>query len=339
MRNVLVMGGGNALGAFHAGAVERLIAAGWEPDVLAGSSIGAVTAALLAGARRGRRMEVLREFWARATVPTGQGPANRVSSLAALTATRTMGRPGMFSPALPSPLAPPPAGSGLYTLSPLRTTLADLIDVERLNRLPPRIVVHATDICSGAPRDFDSSRERLAIDHLLASSAFPLDFEPVTVDGEILCDGGMSANLPLSSVLTPPPSEDTLCIALDLFPANGAVPASLDDAMARRLDLIFADQARREVERVAAAHHQAENPGALIIAHVIHGAAGERVGQKMFDYSQEAIATRWEAGRRSMADMLARLPAKPSKGFAYLARQGQNRGGDRLAGLSRDHGR
>lgn len=43
--------------------------------------------------------------------------------------------------------------------------------------------------------------------------------------------------------------------------------------------------------------------------------AGDLVGQKMFDFSAEAIAARWQAGREAMEETLSALPAMPSKGF------------------------
>ena len=48
-----VLAGGNALGAYHLGASDALFGAGWEPDWLVGASIGAVTAAILAGNESG----------------------------------------------------------------------------------------------------------------------------------------------------------------------------------------------------------------------------------------------------------------------------------------------
>src|SRR5688500_3473176 len=69
-RIALVLGGGNALGAYLAGAYERLHEAGLRPDLIVGASIGAVTGAILAGNPPERRLERLEEFWAEAALHT-----------------------------------------------------------------------------------------------------------------------------------------------------------------------------------------------------------------------------------------------------------------------------
>jgi NTE family protein len=75
-RLALVLGGGNALGAYLAGAYERLHGAGLRPDLIVGASIGAVTGAILAGNPPEHRVERLHEFWAEAALHTfGAAPA------------------------------------------------------------------------------------------------------------------------------------------------------------------------------------------------------------------------------------------------------------------------
>ena len=62
---VLVLQGGGALGAYQAGVFEGLAECGAAPDWIAGVSIGAVNAALIAGNPPERRVARLREFWDR----------------------------------------------------------------------------------------------------------------------------------------------------------------------------------------------------------------------------------------------------------------------------------
>src|SRR5919199_6978765 len=74
-RTALVLGGGNALGAYLAGAYQRLHEEGVRPDRIVGASIGAVTGAILAGNPPGRRLERLEAFWAEAALHTFRAPA------------------------------------------------------------------------------------------------------------------------------------------------------------------------------------------------------------------------------------------------------------------------
>src|SRR5687767_3599958 len=71
-RSILVLQGGGALGAYQAGAYAGLSQAGLALDWVAGVSIGAINAALIAGNPAGRRVERLGEFWdglARSSLP------------------------------------------------------------------------------------------------------------------------------------------------------------------------------------------------------------------------------------------------------------------------------
>src|SRR5215203_5548337 len=74
---VLVLQGGGALGAYQAGAYAALSEGGIEPDWVAGVSIGAINAALIAGNPAKLRVQRLGEFWHRIsenaplTIPIG----------------------------------------------------------------------------------------------------------------------------------------------------------------------------------------------------------------------------------------------------------------------------
>ena len=77
----LVLQGGGALGAYQAGVYEGLHEAGIRPNWLAGISIGALNAAIIAGSPEAKRVERLREFWeticaAPAGWPAGEGLAH-----------------------------------------------------------------------------------------------------------------------------------------------------------------------------------------------------------------------------------------------------------------------
>ena len=68
-RIALLLQGGGALGAYQAGVYEALTEANLDPDWVAGISIGAVNAALIAGNVPEKRVEKLREFWEAVSAP------------------------------------------------------------------------------------------------------------------------------------------------------------------------------------------------------------------------------------------------------------------------------
>ena len=118
-RIALLLQGGGALGSYQAGAYQALAEAELHPDWIAGISIGAVNAALIAGNPPEKRVERLREFWETvSTSPLGlplvEGMetrneythrlVNQFQSLGTLLA----GAPGFFRPRMPPPYLYPP---------------------------------------------------------------------------------------------------------------------------------------------------------------------------------------------------------------------------------------
>src|SRR5437763_784737 len=140
--NVLVLQGGGALGSYQAGVFEALAAEGIAPTWVAGISIGAINAALIAGNAPGERVARLREFWelVSSTLPapawTPDGLTRRWLNAVATTQALFFGVPGFFTPRVPSPPFQRPgslAAISYYDTTPLKDTLERLIDFERLN--------------------------------------------------------------------------------------------------------------------------------------------------------------------------------------------------------------
>src|SRR6266508_1029482 len=100
----LVLQGGGALGSYQAGVYEALASSEYVPDWVAGISIGAINAAVIAGNAPENRVAQLRSFWEEVTSHSSMWPSTlggplaegqrRLSSLAAL----MFGQPGFFAP-------------------------------------------------------------------------------------------------------------------------------------------------------------------------------------------------------------------------------------------------
>src|SRR5262249_6690107 len=103
----LVLQGGGALGSYQAGVYEALASSEYQPDWVAGISIGGINAAIIAGNVPEHRVQALRNFWHAITATTKMWPSAPAGPLAewqnrasALT-TVMFGQPGFFTPRPP----------------------------------------------------------------------------------------------------------------------------------------------------------------------------------------------------------------------------------------------
>ena len=256
----LVLQGGGALGAYQAGVYEGLHEAGIRPNWLAGISIGALNAAIIAGSPESERVQRLREFWETICAfsiewPAGEGLANAlpfafdISSVRnAMAATRALvqGQPGFFKPRFPSPLWSPfpgNAATSFYDTAPLQQTLERLVDFDRLNSGEMRVSVGAVNVRTGNLTYFDTAERRLGAKHFMASGALPPGFPAVEIDGEHYWDGGVVSNTPLSRVLSGEP-RDTLTFQIDLWSAMGRVPHDMMEVSSRQKDIQYSSRTR-----------------------------------------------------------------------------------------------
>jgi NTE family protein len=263
----LVLQGGGALGAYQAGVFEALGEAGLQPTRLAGISIGALNAAIIAGNAPERRVERLREFWeticrsplwpSTSVLPWFDAvawPAAWLNGLSGLAAWRAMteGQAGFFRPRLPPPFLgahATPGSVSWYDTAPLRATLERLVDFDRLNDpRSMRVAVGAVNVRTGNFAYFDNRRERLRPEHFMASGALPPGFPAVEIDGEFYWDGGMVSNTPLYEVLSERPGCDTLVFQVDLWSARGTPPRDLADVAERSKEIQYSSRTRLVTE-------------------------------------------------------------------------------------------
>ena len=264
-------------------------------------------AVLIAGNLPERRVAALRAFWDAAAAP---GPSlswlppewQRLSRLAQGVTGKVFGRPAMTRLRLDA-LLDPASSPGLQSLAPLRATLGRLVDLDRLNGGEMRVSLLAVDVQTGEEVAFDNRSGRIELDHVLASAALPPDFPPVAVGGRLLVDGGLAANTPAHLVLDPP-RDGLTCFVVDPFTLRAAAPKRFLDAQERQTDLIFALQTQRSLAAEARAWSAGAAKGA--VWRLAYRAGEEETALKGFDFGQEAIDRRWQAGR---ADMHAALDA------------------------------
>lgn len=255
--NVLVLQGGGALGAYHLGVCEELAAMQVAPDWVAGISIGAINAALIAGNPPGQRLPAMARFWEK--VSSGLNPgfiipdgaARDLWSEGAAVWIATTGVPGFFAPRFP-PAKWQPAGTvaaiSHYDTEPLRQTLNELVDWDLVANGPIRLSVGAVSVTTGRMHFFDSQGGadhcRITADHVMASGALPPGFPPVKIGDDWFWDGGIASNAPLQHVLDEGSEFDKNIFQVDLFPAEGAFPQTLLDADMRAQDIRYSSRTR-----------------------------------------------------------------------------------------------
>jgi NTE family protein len=337
---VLVLQGGGALGSYQAGAFQALCASGFEPEWVAGISIGAINAAIIAGNAANKRVDRLKEFWN--MVSTGVSwnpitPGERARSLfnetsAALIAT--FGVPGFFTPRIPpAPLWPPgsPQSQSYYDTAPLKKTLENLVDFDRINDLKTRLSVGAVGVTSGNFKYFDNYEfkklgKKIGPEHIMASGALPPGFPSIVIEGEHYWDGGIASNTPLDFVLDEETGRDLLIFQVDLFSARGDLPMSLLEAAEREKDIRFSSRTRMNTDKNKQIHNarmavrdligklpdylkndpsvellrKASRENTVTVVHLIYRSKNYESSSKDYDFSHVGVVEHWNAGARDV---------------------------------------
>ncbi|HUH94444.1 MAG TPA: patatin-like phospholipase family protein [Casimicrobiaceae bacterium] len=331
--SVLVLQGGGALGAYQAGVYQGMAEHGFAPDWVAGVSIGAVNAALIAGNPPQRRIERLREFWERVSsglplvVPAQLDLVRLASARLNATAVVAFGVPGFFVPRVPPPLLAPegtPAALSIYDNAPLLDTLHELVDFGFLNRRSGvRLSLGAVNVETGNSVYFDSRDGALTPRHVLASGSLPPGFPPTVIEGSHYWDGGIVSNSPLWYVLDDAPRLSALIVQVDLFSARGALPANLDQVLERAKDIQYSSKTRFNTSRVAELEEFRQALARLFnkvpaklrddadfrrlrplcsgrreitILHLINRRSPDSTSAKDYEFSRATMEQLWEAG-------------------------------------------
>jgi NTE family protein len=247
----LVLQGGGALGAYEYGAVTRLVELGWDPVAITGVSIGAATAAAVAGARGGDVGKSLKSLWEAITLrPVPFLPAAQQATLSAF------GNPRFWR--MRTDLLAYREWTNFYDVSPMRETLSQVCDFDRLNDARHmRVAVTATNVKTGDQVSFanfttnpDSlhyvtpriARVRLTPEHILASGSLPPGFPMTMIDGVPYWDGGLFDNTPIEpllDMLTDEELETLPIFIVNLFATHSDPPANIREVQERMLEISF----------------------------------------------------------------------------------------------------
>lgn len=205
----LILSGGGARGAFQAGVLRYLEEIHWKPDLVCGSSVGAVNAVAM-----GCGMAVVQIIHLWSILNRRKiyrlDPDNFLSSL--------FGRRKFYS---------------LFDTCPLKETLSRHVDFTALKASPIRVLITATDMKRGVVEWFDN--ETITLDHIMASCAIPLLFPWQNLGDEIFWDGGVMANNPVAPAL----DSNVKSIIVVLLSPVGAFNQSFPRTLHEASELVF----------------------------------------------------------------------------------------------------
>ncbi len=339
-RRVLVLQGGGALGSYQAGAYQALCHHDFEPQWVAGISIGAINAAIIAGNPREQRIAKLKSFWEMASSPVPWQPMlqdDRSHSLfnessAAMIAA--FGVPGFFTPRFPPAQIFPSASLAAlsyYDTAPLRETLLRLVDFDLINSQATRLSIGAVNVTTGNFTYFDNTRQKIGPEHIMASGALPPGFPAVEIDGEFYWDGGIASNTPLDYVLDSEQADNLLIFQIDLFSSRGTLPTTLLEAAEREKDIRFSSRTRMNTDKNKQVHNtrkalrdligrlpaelrddpavavlnQAAEENTVTIVHLIYRRKNYEASSKDYDFSRLNMVDHWKSGEQDVHQSMA----------------------------------
>jgi len=286
IENVLVLQGGGSLGAFGCGVFKALANKNIKIDIVAGTSIGGINAAIIAGSVDKEHPErALEEFW----LELGENSVNlthpvlewlydksrerliraaenllpgteKVNSLLSTTSSILYGNDKFFVPrwridyALKDPqYFNPSRWTYIYDHNPLVKTLEKYIDY---NKLQPdghpnaRLIMTAVNVLTSQPLTFDSSKQKITPKHILATSAYPSDNFPWVEleEGVYAWDGALLSNTPFSDVIDASPIIDKRLFFVENYPTEiEKLPDNLAMVYHRARDILFSNKSQYQI--------------------------------------------------------------------------------------------
>ncbi len=315
----LVLQGGGALGAYEAGAIQRIYEKGYRPEILTGTSIGALNAAVLAAPKYGAANDTLQDLWDYLGHEHPFPLFQRYN-----TAYTSLGHPRFFK--LQGSMFGMNQRPSIYDISPALETMRRFIDFDFLNSDDaPTVVVTATNIVSGEIERFSNRNDTLTPEHIMASGALPPSFPPIEIDGNFYWDGGIYDNTPIQSlvrILNEHEIEHLPIFVIELFGALGDVPKDLNQSIDRMTELIYEDKFWKTYEGHEKAYQFAEMLWELdgiipedspirdldaftrlmrrrAISHIFTIPAERAALRNVIDFSPTTIEKRIEAGYRA----------------------------------------
>ncbi len=142
----------------------------------------------------------------------------------------------------------------IYDNSPLVKTLEKYIDYNKLQpdgRPNARLIMTAVNILTSEPLTFDSSKQKITPNHILATSAYPSDNFPwiELEEGVYAWDGALLSNTPFSECIDASPLIDKRLFLVENYPMRvDRLPDNLAEVQHRARDIMFSDKSQQQIK-------------------------------------------------------------------------------------------
>jgi NADPH-dependent 2,4-dienoyl-CoA reductase/sulfur reductase-like enzyme/predicted acylesterase/phospholipase RssA len=249
-QTVLILQGGGALGAFECGVVKAMEEKEIYPDIVAGVSIGAFNAAIIAGNPR-KATPALDAFWEELALNTPEIPNEEIRRLLSSSYSLVFGSPRFFRPRWFKPVFYPsdvPINwKSFYDPSPAKNLLRKYVDFDKLKDSPIRLIVSAVNVETAELETFDSYRDNITPDHIIASGSLPPGFPWAVIDGKHYWDGGIVSNTPLDQVIELCGSTGKKVYMVNLYPSKKPLPRSMIEVIVRKEEILYSEKIRKDI--------------------------------------------------------------------------------------------
>ncbi len=326
-RTGLMLQGGGALGAFECGVVKAMEEKGIFPDIVAGVSIGAFNAAIIAGNSK-NPTSALEAFWNEIELNTPDFPNEKTRRLLSSWYTLLFGSPRFFRPRWFTPIfypnQLPVSWKSFCDPSPVKDLLHKYVDFDQLKHSPIRLLVNAVNVETAELETFDSYINAITTAHILASGSLPPGFPWTTINGKHYWDGGIVSNTPLNQVIELCGPAFKKIYVVDLYPRRNALPKNMMEVLTRKDEIFYSEKIREDIHSCELMNNYKKlideimsclepkvaeeikekllyiqtmkNPGPLSITRIVHEGEEEESQSRDYDFSRKSIGEHIEQG-------------------------------------------
>jgi NTE family protein len=249
----LILQGGGALGAFECGVVKAMEEKEIYPDIVAGVSIGAFNAAIIAGNPRDAA-HALEGFWKDVSTDTPEVPNETLRRLFSSWYVLMFGSPRFFHPRWFKPVLNldqlPLYWKSFYDPTPAKELLLKYVDFDNLKASPVRLLVSAVNVETGELETFDSHFDDITPDHILASGSLPPGFPWTTIKGRHYWDGGIVSNSPIDQVVELCGLAGKKIYVVNLYSGKKSIPQNMMEVLARREEIYYSEKIRKDIHTI-----------------------------------------------------------------------------------------